>query len=229
MLKKALIIITFAFLFLIAPSSVNAVQCQIPSNMPYILQGTSFDVSCWDLPKNTKYYISIWADQYKGEYVITTNNQGLAVFTIPSMPKGHYFLDVVSSITRLALGKFSFDITDVVPTSNPNAAPTPMKPMDVTCDGGKGVKTAIGCIPTDPEALVAFILQFAIGIGGGIALLLIVWGAFQIITSGGTPEKLNNGKEIIVSAVSGLLMIIFSIFLLGFIGVDILQIPGFTK
>ncbi len=57
----------------------------------------------------------------------------------------------------------------------------------------------------------------------------MLFGAFQIMTSQGDPERLKAGKELIGSALAGLLMIIFSVFLLQLIGVQILQIPGFSK
>ncbi|MBI5448698.1 hypothetical protein HY948_00020 [Candidatus Gottesmanbacteria bacterium] len=94
------------------------------------------------------------------------------------------------------------------------------------CNGG-AVNTAIGCIPTDPSALFSKFFQFGIGIAGGIAFLLILFGGFQILTSAGNPEQMNEGKELISSAVAGLLLIIFSVFLLRIIGVTILGIPGF--
>lgn len=65
------------------------------------------------------------------------------------------------------------------------------------------------------------------GIAGGIAFLLILFGGFQIITSAGNPEQLNAGKELISSAIAGLLLIIFSILLLKIIGFNILGIPDF--
>ena len=82
--------------------------------------------------------------------------------------------------------------------------------------------TALGCIPTDPRDFVAWLLARAIGIGGGIAFLLMIWGGFQVITAAGDPDRLNAGKEVITSAIAGLLLIIFSLFLLELIGVDIL-------
>jgi len=90
-----------------------------------------------------------------------------------------------------------------------------------------GIQTAIGCIPTDPSAFVGWVFKLGTFLGGGIAFLLMAWGTFLTMTSAGDPEKLKQGKDIIVSAVSGLLFIIFAVFLLRLIGVDILQIPGF--
>lgn len=89
--------------------------------------------------------------------------------------------------------------------------------------------TALGCVSTDPEGFVGQILPGAIGVGGGIAFLIMLFGIFTVIMSSGNPEKLNQGKEMIVSALAGLLMILFSVFLLKVIGVDILGIPGINK
>jgi hypothetical protein len=85
----------------------------------------------------------------------------------------------------------------------------------------------LGCIPTEPTALIAKVITFGIGMAGGIAFLLILFGGFQILTSAGNPEQLNAGRELITSAISGLLLIIFSVFVLRIIGVDILGLPGF--
>lgn len=87
--------------------------------------------------------------------------------------------------------------------------------------------TAIGRIPTTPQGFIEKFLGLGIGIAGGIAFLLILFSGFQMLTSIGNPEKLNAGKELLTSAISGLVLIIFSIFLLRLIGVDILGLPGF--
>lgn len=92
----------------------------------------------------------------------------------------------------------------------------------------EGVWTAIGCIPTTPQGLFTKFFPIGIGMAGGIAFLLILFGGFQILTSAGNPEQLNEGRELVSSAVAGLLLIIFSVFLLRLIGYDILRIPGFS-
>jgi 3-phosphoglycerate kinase len=97
-----------------------------------------------------------------------------------------------------------------------------------TCDalaGGKGVDTAIGCIPIENiTALTTFVMRWLLGIGGGIAFLMILFAGFQIMTSSGDPKKLSSGQELLTSAVSGLILVIFSIFILRLIGVNILGI-----
>lgn len=89
-----------------------------------------------------------------------------------------------------------------------------------------GVWTAIGCLNFHPEALVIGILRTAIGLGGGFSLLLMLYGAFVINTSAGNPERVQQGKERFSAAIIGLLLIIFSVVILNFIGIQILQLPG---
>ena len=93
---------------------------------------------------------------------------------------------------------------------------------------GEAINTAIGCIPIgDTNEFLGFILRWAIGIGGGIAFLLIVFAGFQIMTSAGNPERLQAGRELLTSAIAGLILLVFSVFILRIIGVDILKLPGF--
>lgn len=87
--------------------------------------------------------------------------------------------------------------------------------------------TAIGCIDPSAKGLLSKFLPFSIGIAGGIAFLLILFGALQMMMSSGNPEKLNAGKELVGAAITGLLFIVFSVFILRLVGVDILKIPDF--
>ncbi|MEK7577537.1 MAG: hypothetical protein AAB492_02875 [Patescibacteria group bacterium] len=97
------------------------------------------------------------------------------------------------------------------------------------CFDSGGAWTAFGCVGEggNPSDFITKFLSLGIGIGGGIAFLLILVSGFQTMTSVGNPEKLHAAKELLGGAISGLLLIIFSIFILKIIGVDILGIPGF--
>lgn len=93
-----------------------------------------------------------------------------------------------------------------------------------------GIRTAIGCIPVEnTQELTKFLLSVGLGISGGIALLLIVYAGFLIMTSQGNPQRLQAGKELLTAALSGLLLVVFSATLLRLIGVNILRIPGFGQ
>jgi hypothetical protein len=106
----------------------------------------------------------------------------------------------------------------------------PPSTTTVSCATPQLINTAIGPIDVcDINALTSSILRLGIGIGGGIAFILMLAAVFMIMTSAGDPKRMQAGQELITSALMGLLLIIFSVFLLHFIGVDILAIPGFSK
>lgn len=89
--------------------------------------------------------------------------------------------------------------------------------------------TVFGCVATQPQAFVQSILSIVFGISGGIAFLAVLAGSGIVLTSTGSPERLQTGKDIIVSSLFGILLILFSVFLLNFVGYDILRIPGLRK
>lgn len=124
------------------------------------------------------------------------------------------------------------------PVSAPTPAPTACTdPTTCTLAGGDpcgdssnpGFKTAIGCIHTKPIEFTKDALKFIIGIGGGLAFLMMLLGAFQMLTSAGNPETLQAGRDRLTSAIIGLLFVIFAVLLMQIIGVDILGLPGFVK
>ena len=97
-------------------------------------------------------------------------------------------------------------------------------------DGGVyengGAWTTLGCIPTEPMDLVKWLFPYLLGFGGLAAFGLIVYSGFRLMTSSGDPQKIQGAKETITAAVTGLIFIILSLFLLRLIGVDILGLPG---
>lgn len=126
--------------------------------------------------------------------------------------------------------------------TNPNTAITEMcyKYLGVTskanelkgclsCSSQNGIWTGFGCLPLDLNTLItSFVLTTGVGIGGGFALLCIIYAAFMMQSSQGNPEKLKKAQEMITSCIMGLMLIIFSIFIMKLIGVNILRIPGFS-
>lgn len=97
---------------------------------------------------------------------------------------------------------------------------------DQFCDETRGTcQTDIGEIGIDPGSMVNVILNYAVGIGGGLALVLIIWGGFRIITSNGNPEEVKKGKETITYAIVGLILILFAVVIMNVVGGGILAIP----
>lgn len=100
------------------------------------------------------------------------------------------------------------------------------KPFNVNGCAIDEVTTAVGCVPVVVDRFVPWLLKFVFGIAGGIAFLLMVYGFILISTSGGDEKKIQGAKETITSAVIGLLVCIFGLFILRLLAVNILQIPG---
>ena len=93
--------------------------------------------------------------------------------------------------------------------------------------GPNEVNTDFGCVPNDPIGFVEKFYGIGLSIIGMVSLLYLIIGGYFILTSQGSPEKLQKGKEYILYAILGLLLAVF-----GFVFVQIvtgvLQIPGFS-
>ncbi|MCR4264062.1 MAG: hypothetical protein NUV98_05100 [Candidatus Roizmanbacteria bacterium] len=87
--------------------------------------------------------------------------------------------------------------------------------------------TVIGCVETTPGGFVVKALQFVTTVAGGIIFVILLYGSFLVLTSAGDPVQLTKGKSLIRSGIVSLLLILFSVLILRFIGVTLLQIPGF--
>lgn len=97
----------------------------------------------------------------------------------------------------------------------------------ITCSEKFGVWTAVGCIGQDPVHIATTLVNLGLGLGGGIALLMILAAGLQFSISQGDVNKTKQAKELLTGAVTGLLFIIFSVMILQFIGYDLLRLPGF--
>lgn len=99
----------------------------------------------------------------------------------------------------------------------------------LACFDTQGIWTAVGCIPSSPESVIKVVITIGLALGGGVVLIMILVGSFMLSVSQGDPNKTKEAKEIITSAIIGLLFVIFSVTILQFIGVSILHIPGFGE
>ena len=75
------------------------------------------------------------------------------------------------------------------------------------------------------QKVVESLMTFGLGIAGGVAFLLLVYGSLKFIFSAGNPDSVTQAREVITSAVIGLLVVVFSVFLLRLIGISILGLP----
>lgn len=96
------------------------------------------------------------------------------------------------------------------------------------CAQTGGLATAIGCVPV--LNLQKFIAETVFGIGIGIAgafsVLCMIYGAILFQTSAGNSTQVQKAQKMIINCLIGLIVIVFSLFILKFIGIDLLRIPG---
>lgn len=91
------------------------------------------------------------------------------------------------------------------------------------------VNTDLGCIPTDPGKLASAVFSIILGLAGGLAILMIIVGGFKVATSQGNVDALQDGRDTITKATTGLAFILLATTILGIIGIDILGIPFFRR
>lgn len=88
------------------------------------------------------------------------------------------------------------------------------------------IDSALGCVPVQIGPFVTWLSGWVFGVTGGIAFLMMVYGFFLMATSSGDPKAIAGAQETVTSAISGLALSIFGVFILRLIALDILQIPG---
>lgn len=95
----------------------------------------------------------------------------------------------------------------------------------IKCGTNNGYYSAIGCVRFDvSDFLTKWVFGFGVSIAGLFALACIIVSAIKIQLSQGNAESVQQSRESITSCILGLMLIIFSVFLLNFVGITIL--PG---
>jgi hypothetical protein len=63
-----------------------------------------------------------------------------------------------------------------------------------------------------------------LGAFAGLAFLVLLFAAFNIVSAQGDPKKIQAGKELVVAALTGLVLIATAIVTLNFLGVKVLNL-----
>ncbi len=124
---------------------------------------------------------------------------------------------------------FSLVMLALIAITMPHISSAQCAPNAMKNGGCTSVDTALGPISTSPAGLVRSVMSVLLGLSGGTSILLIVAAGYQLMVSQGNPEKVKEGRERLTAAIVGLIFIIFSVAILQFIGITILQIPGLSK
>jgi len=124
----------------------------------------------------------------------------------------------------LGLQTKRFDLCSQIPGNDLEGSP---KDKCIKCQAKEGIWTAVGCIQHDGTSIVQAFIKIGLSVAGGAAVIMIMVSGLMFSVSRGDQKRTTEAKEMLTSAVIGLLFIIFSVTILQFIGVSLLQIPGF--
>ena len=84
------------------------------------------------------------------------------------------------------------------------------------------IYTSIGCIDPTREGIVVWLIRIALILTTAIGVFRFIQASFLIRS--GDPEKIKEGQEIVTSAIIALVLVLLSVPLLQFIGVNVLGI-----
>ena len=96
--------------------------------------------------------------------------------------------------------------------------------------------TDLGCVnapngintPQGPAALVRLLLSVTYTVVGSIGLVMLMYGAFLVVTSKGSKSQVAQGKNIIIKTIIGTVFVFSAVFIVNLLA-SILKIPGFGK
>ncbi|MBP9798219.1 hypothetical protein KBC70_03680 [Candidatus Woesebacteria bacterium] len=93
----------------------------------------------------------------------------------------------------------------------------------VNCAQSSGYWSSFGCIPLNLGDLISkVILNVGIGLGGFVAILCVTLNAIRLQLSRGDSSKIQSVRENMTSCILGLVLILFSVFILRIVDITIL-------
>ena len=100
--------------------------------------------------------------------------------------------------------------------ADPSDADNPENPVTLTNPLGTGVT---------PQIFIGRIIKAILGIVGSLALVMFIYGGFNWMTAAGNAEKVEKGKQILLWATIGLIVIFTSYALVRFVLYNVVQAP----
>lgn len=81
------------------------------------------------------------------------------------------------------------------------------------------------CTLCDAVAIVNNIIRLILGLTGGLALVAFLWGGFQMMFKGTEWKSLSKGKDTMIYAFIGILLVFFSFAIVNF-GINLIVVAG---
>ena len=95
--------------------------------------------------------------------------------------------------------------------------------LAASCDTSTHIDTVLGCIPKGGTVLQDFVgnaFAWVAGIISTISMLGLIYAGYVYITSAGNPDRIAYAKDVILTSLAALLIVIFSWALFHLLGVN---------
>lgn len=99
-------------------------------------------------------------------------------------------------------------------------------PPTLSCfNGTTGIETALGCLPmsTGLDTIEA-LLFWSVSLSGALAVVLIIYAAYTMITSSGDPKKVQAAQEVATAVIGGVIFIALVLVIVNWIGASLLNL-----
>lgn len=108
-------------------------------------------------------------------------------------------------------------------TNNQSQTGTEREPVKLINPLGGTKANPAGTIRT-PQALIGKIIQALLGVIGSLALVMFIFGGFLWMTSAGNPESVKKGRDILLWATLGMVIVFSSYALVRFLLAGVLGV-----
>lgn len=132
--------------------------------------------------------------------------------------KGLRFVACFAFLAFLFLPVISFAQGTATSTVNPNDT-----------FGITQVNNSIGLVSTDIRVIVGRVIQIILSLLGAIAIGLIIYAGFTIMTANGSEDKVGEGKKILVNATVGLIILLSAVGIVQFVLNALSQATGISN
>ncbi len=166
--------------------------------IPYVVEAAEI-CRCWNEITNLAETKRCDPDCSKcGDYYINCNK----IFDAEEVEEQHRALETLKSVVPKTGTQEPF-----VPVVRVKIGQTEVKFTGVACDGEK-------CSIDWIAKYISIVYQYGVGIAAILAVVMIMVGGFIWLASAGSPDKITKAKEFIISAITGLLLALFSFIIL---------------
>lgn len=100
----------------------------------------------------------------------------------------------------------SFALLPLVTVFAPTHSVVAQLNSDFPCDASSGLR----CSETNVTQLFRTIINWALGIAFGVAVIFLIVGGFRYVTAGGNEESVEKGKGSVINALIGIVIIVLS-------------------